>query len=53
MSRLNSGRKLFYLAGVTLLGGHIIIMGDFGQTPTANAILEMKHYSAKASAHCN
>ena len=30
MSLLNRGRKLFYLVGVALLGGHIVIKENFG-----------------------
>ena len=32
MSPLNRGRKLFYLMGVALLGGHVVIRGNFGHT---------------------
>ena len=37
MSLLNRGRKLFYLTGVALLGGRVVIRGNFGHakvTPT-------------------
>ena len=38
MSLLNRGRKLFYLAGVALLGGHVVIRGDFGRAKAAPTV---------------
>ena len=39
MSLLNRDRKLFYLAGVALLGGRIVIRGNFGHVKVAPTIL--------------
>ena len=45
MLLLNRGRKLFYLAGVTLFGGPIVIRSNFGHTkvtPTIPRIDKLK-----------
>ena len=49
MSLLNRGRNLFYLAGVALLGGHVVIRGNFSHakvTPTVPRIDKLKMATA-------